>query len=321
MSSPYKIDANAKLAFLQGVESRLQPMPFPPQVIIETTAACNLTCAHCGHGSMARAKGHMPMSLYRRIIDEIADCAPNTEVWPTFYGEAFLLDYRLYYMLRYATRRGLTNLILNTNGTRMTEEVSEWVLDSGLRIIMFSLDGFTAPTFESIRRGARRDEVFANVERLLAMKARRGRDTPRVEVQYSMMDANEHEVEAFKAYWLARGADVKVREKLTWTGFTDAPNLRQDLHRIACPWAIRTCAIHWNGNVVACAVDYEGRYVAGNVGTQSIATIWNRSHRRLQAMHLRHAFAELPEPCRNCLDWQVGGGAQHFLAGDNTHAR
>jgi radical SAM protein with 4Fe4S-binding SPASM domain len=321
MSSPYKIDAHAKLAFLQSVESRLQPQPFPPQVIIETTAACNLTCAHCGHGSMERAKGHMPMALYRRIIDEIADCAPNTEVWPTFYGEAFLLDYRLYYMLRYATQRGLTNLILNTNGTRMTEEVADWVLDSGLRIIMFSLDGFTAPTFESIRRGARRDEVFANVERLLAMKARRGGNTPRVEVQYSMMDANEHEVDAFKASWLERGADVKVREKLTWTGYTDAPNLRKDLRRIACPWAIRTCAIHWNGNIVACAVDYEGRYVAGNVGAQSIATIWNRSHRHLQAMHLRHEFTDLPEPCRNCLDWQVGGGAQHFLAPGAADAR
>ena len=96
-----------------------------------------------------------------------SETAPATEVWPNFYGEAFLLDYRLFYMLRYARHRGLTNLVLNTNGTRISEDVAEWILDSGLRIIMFSLDGFTPETFQAIRCGANRDAVFANIERLL----------------------------------------------------------------------------------------------------------------------------------------------------------
>ena len=59
--------------------------------------------------------------------------------------------------------------------------------------------GFTAPTFEAIRCGADRDAVFANIERLLAMKARHAGPPPIVEVQYSMMEGNEHEVEPFKA--------------------------------------------------------------------------------------------------------------------------
>ena len=269
---------------------------------------------------MRRPKGHMPMGLYKRIVDEIAETAPATEVWPTFYGEAFLLDYRLFYMLRYARQRGLTNLVLNTNGTRITDEVAEWLLNSGLRIIMFSLDGFTAPTFEAIRCGADRDAVFANIERLLAMKARHAGPTPIVEVQYSMMEGNEHEVEPFKAYWLSRGADVKVREKMTWAGRVDAPNLHQDLHRIACPWAVRTCAIHWNGDMVACAVDYEGQFVAGNVRNASVADLWQHQHRSLEQLHLSHDFDRLPAPCRQCLDWQVGGGAQHFHADATAHA-
>ena len=314
MSPLYKGAAADKAAFLRIVESRLEPVEFPPQVVIETTAACNLSCSHCGHGVMTRAKGHMAMPLYKRIIDEIAACAPGTEVWPTFYGEAFLLDYRLFYMLQYAKRRGLTNLVLNTNGTRFSAEVAEWVIDSGLDLVMFSLDGFSSAVFEQIRRGARRDEVFANVERLLAIKAKRGARTPRVEVQYSMMDANEHEVDTFREYWLSRGADVKIREKLTWLGTVDAPNLDPAIDRIACSWALRTCAIHWNGDVVACAVDYDGQLVAGNVTRQTIRDIWTGPHRALQRQHLAHDFAALPSPCRDCLDWQVAGGAQHYRA-------
>lgn len=314
MSPIYKGDRAAKTAFLAELESAQQLKDFPPQVIIETTAACNLRCSHCGHAGMTRAKGHMAMPLYRKLIDEIAECAPATEVWPTFYGEAFILDYRLFYMLQYAKRRGLSNVVLNTNGTRFTAEIAEWVIESGLDLVMFSLDGFTAPVFESIRVGACRDEVYANVERLLEMKARRGAATPRVEVQYSMMDANQHEVDQFRNYWLERGADVKVREKLTWGGTVDAPNLDPGLRRIACPWALRTCAIHWNGDVVACAVDYEGQFVAGNTARNTIREIWTGPHRRLQEQHLRHAFDDLPSPCRDCLDWQVAGGAEHYRA-------
>lgn len=310
----YKGDAAAKTAFLARLESDQRVHDFPPQVVIETTAACNLKCAHCGHASMTREIGHMPMTLYRRIVDEIAATAPATEVWPTFYGEAFILDYRLFYMLQYAKRKGLTNLVLNTNGTRFNRDVAEWVIESGLDLVMFSLDGFSAPVFESVRVGAKRDVVFANIERLLEIKAQRGLRTPRVEVQYSMMDVNEHEVEPFREYWLARGADVKVREKLTWAGTVAAPNLDPSVSRIACPWALRTCAIHWNGDLVACAVDYEGRWVSGNVWRETVQEIWNGPHRRFQELHLAHDFNNLPGPCRTCLDWQVAGGAEHYHA-------
>ncbi len=312
MIKTYKTDQATKEAFLRSIEAKQEHHPFPPQVVIETTAACNLTCSHCGHRTMQRAKGHMDMGLYRKIIDEIAEVQPDTEAWPTFYGEAFLLGYRLYYMLEYAKKKGLTNVVLNTNGTCFSGEMAEWVIDSGLDLIMFSLDGFSAPVFESIRVGAKRDEVFANVERLLEIKAQRDASHLRVEVQYSVMDENEHEVETFRQHWLERGAHIKIREKLTWGGTVEANNLNPAIHRIACPWALRTCAIHWNGDLVACAVDYDGHYVAGNVNTQSIAEVWNGKHRELAEQHLAHEFEHLPAPCYDCLDWQVAGGAAHF---------
>ena len=83
MSPLSKADAATKASFLAEIESRQRLHEFPPQVVIETTAACNLACSHCGHASMTRPKGHMSMPLFRRIVDE---------VWPTFYGEAFILE-------------------------------------------------------------------------------------------------------------------------------------------------------------------------------------------------------------------------------------
>ncbi len=311
MKVPYKIGAESKQAFLQNVEKGLHHFDFPPQIIVETTSACNLRCIHCSHASMKRPIGHMKEALWRKIIDEIAETAPATEVWPTFYGEALILKRRISDWIRYAADRGLTNLVLNTNGTLLSDEMIHAMIDSGLHRFIVSLDGFRPETFEKIRLGARHDVVYPQVERLLQLKRDRGARHMTVEVQFSMMEENEAEVEDFRRYWLARGAIVKTREKLTWTGTKEAANLDSALERIACPWAVRTCAIHWNGNVVACAVDYEGGWVSGNVGQETIESIWNSSHKQFVENHLQHHFDVLPELCRQCLDWQVGGGAAH----------
>jgi hypothetical protein len=125
------------------------------------------------------------------------------------------------------------------------------------------------------------------------------------------MDENAHETEAFKNYWMGRGVMVKIREKLTWAGTVEAPNLDPSRDRISCPWAMRTAAIHWNGDMAACAVDYDGGFVAGNVGRDSVMSVWQGAHRRFRQLHLERRFDELPDLCKGCLDWQAVG-AQTF---------
>ncbi|MBI4971299.1 MAG: radical SAM protein [Candidatus Omnitrophica bacterium] len=309
MPVPYKVGKDEKNKFLQNVEAQLHHFPFPPQIVVESTAACNLECIHCGHATMKRMRGNMKEELWKKIIDEIADTAPATEVWPTFYGEALLLGKKVTERIRYAANKGLTNLVLNTNGTMLSDELIREVLDCGLVRLIISLDGFKKETFEKIRKKANHEKVFRQTERLLEIKRNMKASHTRIEVQFSKMDENESEVDAFREYWLARGAYVKTREKLTWAGTKSASNLYQEMDRIACPWALRTCAIHWNGDLVACAVDYEGGFVAGNVMKDSIATIWNTKHKEFATLHLSHQFDKLPSLCRNCPDWQVGGGA------------
>jgi hypothetical protein len=128
-----------------------------------------------------------------------------------------------------------------------------------------------------------------------------------VEVQYSMMEENEHEVEDFKKFWFERGVNIKIREKLTWTGSVEANNLKAGIPRIACPWAMRACGILWTGDMVGCAVDYEGGFIAGNVTNSSIEEVWRGRHRDFRKIHIEHRFDELPRICSTCLDWQAVG--------------
>lgn len=310
------------------IERALKDFEFPPQIIVETTSVCNMKCAHCNHKIMERPKFHMSDEIYKKIIDEIAEIAPDTEVWPTFYGEAFALGYKLFERLRYARDKGLTRLVLNSNGKLLDKkDYIDQILTSGLKRFILSLDGFKKETFERIRVGGNRDKIYAAVEKLLERKKELGLEFPIVQCQFSAIDDNALEVPEFRRHWESRGAEVKVRNMLSWTNSGDvvAKNLDYETDfRIACPWGNNTMAIHANGNIVACAVDYEGHFVAGNVQYESLRDIWRDGHyEKLRKIHREHRWEELPDVCKTCPDWQAVGAEyyENEQIGERQEAR
>src|SRR3990172_7113832 len=198
---------------LKRIEAGLREYEFPPQIVIETTAYCNYKCLMCAHKDMTRAKGKMPMSLYKKIIGEIAAEERNTEVWMTFYGEALHLGYRLYYMIQFAKLAGLSNVVLNTNAMLLSAETADWLIDSGLDHLIVSMDAYKKETYERIRNGGNFGVVRSNVINMLDKLRKRDLTRPKMIMQFSVMDENEREVDDFKSFWLSQGAHVKVREK------------------------------------------------------------------------------------------------------------
>ena len=278
---------------------------FPKQIIIETTAYCNQRCLHCAHKTLKRKKGNMPVSLYKKIVDEISRESPGTEVWMTYYGEALLLRYKLYYMIRYAKDRGLQNVVLNSNAMLLDRDMSEMLVDSRLDRFIVSMDGFSKETYEKIRVGGIYEKVLMNTLQFLELLKSRGLERPKFEVQFSVMDENRDEQEVFNKFWRGKGAYVKNRPKGSWAGRNEAHNLDPSRERIPCKWALNHGAILWDGNLVACGCDAEGRFVAGNVNQSSLKQIWDTTHRRFREVHLNERWIELPDVCKGCLDWQT----------------
>lgn len=278
---------------------------YPNQIIIETTAYCTQRCIHCAHKTLQRKKGNMEMFLYKKIIDEIANEAHDTEVWMTYYGEALLLRYKLYYMIRYAKDKGLTNVVLNSNAMLLNKEMAEMLIDSAMDRFIISMDGFTKETYEKIRVGGKYEDVLNNALQFLEILKLRKADKPRFEMQFSIMDENKHEVEAFNEFWKAKGAYVKNRPKASWAGRIEAPNLDPSKKRSPCKWALNHGAILWNGDLVACGVDSEGLFVAGNVNNSTIKEIWNTTHKKFRQIHIDEKWQDLPDVCKGCLDWQT----------------
>jgi pyruvate-formate lyase-activating enzyme len=282
----------------------LREIPFPKKFAVEITATCNLACSMCHYPGMKRPKGRIPFELWKRCADEIAAVSPNAECWFSFIGEPLLEPELLIRVLTYGKSVGLRSLNLNTNGMLLTPKLADQVLDSGVDLVVFGVDGFSRETYERIRVGGSRDVVYGNIEHFLGVRHARATG-PEVQVQFIEMDENTHEVEAFSEYWLARGATVKLRNKLSWGGKFDTPLCIPPEERIACPWAMTMMHVFWDGRVPRCSGDTEGEESVGNVWDEGLAVLWQRLG-TYRDHHLNRRFDQLPERCQTCKDWMVG---------------
>lgn len=281
---------------------------FPEVVLIDTVSFCDLQCSMCVHKNMNRKRGIIEWGLFTSIIDEIASNNKNTRVWMVFFGEALIIKNRkpsIFDMIRYAKSKGLTDVVLNSNGNLMDEKAAIGLIESGLDSIYIGLDAFSSETYSKLRVGGVYEQAKDNTLRLIRLRNQLKASTPSIFVQFVEMDENRFEKDDFINYWNESGATVKIRPKVSWAGNIEADNLVLDnKDRWPCYWAMKTMSITNTGDVVTCASDLDARYIAGNVNKNSLFEIWNGVLQELRKCHINRDYLKLPENCANCRDWQ-----------------
>ncbi len=293
-----------KYEYLKEISGTLKNLDFPTRFAVEVTAECNLKCYMCHHPNMVRPKGRMPFELWKRCADQVAEISPSTQCWFSFCGEPLLEPELLIKMIKYGKSVGLKSVNINTNGMLLTPDIAVPIIESGVDLIVFGIDGFTSDTFEKIRIEAKRDVVYANVEHLLEVRKEYG-NKPEIQVQFIEMEENKHEFEEFKNYWLKKGATIKARRMLSWGGQFETHLQVPNEERIPCPWACTMMHVFWDGRVPRCPGDTEGQEGSGNAWDEPLSVLWAKlGHNR--DLHLQHRFDELPERCHTCTDWMTG---------------
>lgn len=291
-------------------KTMMNDLDFPQVVLIDTVSYCNLKCSMCSHRNMKRPKGKMKWTLYKKIVDEIAEENTHTRIWPVFFGESLILKKTkpsIFDMIKYAKKRGIGDVALNTNACLLDKESAKNFIDSGLDSIHIGIDAFSAETYSKLRVGGNYSETLNNVLQLIDINNASGKRL-KIRVQFVEMQENHHEINNFVKFWISKGVDVKLRKELTWSGLLSDPNRKNDLidkERHECYWISDTMSITDRGDVVTCAADPEGRSIMGNVKRESLKEIWSGELRRLRALHIKNEWEKLPFPCNICPDWKI----------------
>ena len=206
------------MSYPAPVDPALVAPPLPRELQVEVTGACNLRCRMClvsYRTALGRTSGSMDLATFKALVDEL----PELEV-VTMQGLGEpLLAPDFFPMLEYLAERGIRTGF-NTNGTLLTRERAERLVQLGVEWLHVSLDGATAGTYETIRRGSRLELVQENVRGLVRAVREAGAEKPTLELVFVAMRRNLHELSAVVRLAAAWGVPAVWVQNLSHS-FTD----------------------------------------------------------------------------------------------------
>ena len=137
------------------------PVTHLRKVYIEPTNRCNLECRTCIRNIWDEPLGEMSSATFARIVEGLRSFSPPPTVFFGGLGEP-LSHPHIVEMVGQAKALGST-VELITNGTLLTKDLSEQLIEAGLDCLWVSLDGATPESYADVRLGAALPEVLANL--------------------------------------------------------------------------------------------------------------------------------------------------------------
>jgi len=288
----------------------------PPILTIEPTNICNLRCPLCvtGNGSLERANGRMDFATYKRLIDELADRAIYVVLFHQ--GEPYL-NREFNEFVAHAKQRGLY-VTTSSNAHYFDPQTAEATVKSGLDTIIISVDGATQESYSHYRVGGSLEKVLAGARNLAAAKKNLQSKTPYIYLQFIVMKHNEHELAAMEKLAETLGVDRFLRKTVQVETFEEAQewlpaaesfrryHLTHETFDVksggqgACPRPWLTTLVNWDGSVVPCCFDKNGRHLTGDMrAAKNFAAVWES---KKYADFRQTLLADRPaiEMCRNC---------------------
>lgn len=254
-------------------------LPPPKYIQIESTIACNAACPFCSHSTLTRRPRRMEDWVWKKIIDETRGMGVTYR--PFMINEP-LADMRLGEIMRYIRQDDTARIELNSNGEMMKEQRAVEILEAGVDVIRFSIDGFSAETFNRSRVGLDYDTTVWRTHKFIQLAKERG-GAGRIEVRMIDMDYNKHEQEPFVDFWTKAGAEAIVTDFYNWPWEPEVKPVQ-----LPCKKVISEMFFYVNGKATLCCWDSHERAVVGDVTKDHVLDIWNGAVNR----HYRDLLAQ-----------------------------
>lgn len=281
-------------------------LAFPIEFAIELAAVCNLDCVMCPVPTTRRPKQLMSREVFRDAVDQAA-AERGFVLLPQGFGES-MLHKQWAEMLAYARTRGISPIVMLTNGTLLDERNVSRLLELEIDALVVSIDGVTQATYGAVRVGGNLARVEENVRRLLARRAERAK--PKLCLRIIRMRDTADEIDAFFERWrpLLRDDDeLRINEYNDWSGKVADRSVAGPAAIAArgpCRMLWRNLSLHADGKVSACCHDSEDELIVGDLAAgETLQQIWRGEKlAHLRRLHREGRIAELPI-CAQCHAW------------------
>ena len=312
---------NFKINQLEQKWSRASLVSYPYYLVIDPTNICNLKCPLCPtwQDTKARTKGKMDTRTFNSLLDEAGPYvfAVNLCNW----GEPFL-NPELPAMIAHAKKYN-TVVGLSTNLNYLPDETAKILIESGIDIIVISLDGASQESYSTYRVGGDLAKVTGNIEKLTSY--RKNMKSPLIIWQFLVNRYNELEIDVASS--MARemglvffpspmrtsmGKELlsplyeRVKEMKDWLPRNPAYNryayeIKPETRtpQKTCKWLWNATVVNWDGSVSPCCGVFEKTWDFGtccsNAGEKrlTLRQAWNSPRyklaRRLISAYMRQS--------------------------------
>ena len=258
----------------------------PSRIQIEGVYGCNAWCTMCPvHSKSERKKGVMSLRFFKQIVDQMEPYKENISKFDLWALGETLLDKNLAEKIRYAKDKGFQNLAIATNVDLLTEEFAKSLFEARLDTIIFSIDGTTKKTQESIRVRTVFERIMKNALRTIEIR-NEGDYKTRFVFRFIRQKVNYSEWEEFREFWKERVSEEKGDLVIgydvhTWGGEIDIPIGGEEViqkvpDHVPCHHVFDRLIVLRDGTVPLCCSDlHHAKYAFGNVKDSSPIEIFN----------------------------------------------
>ncbi|MFA5173406.1 MAG: radical SAM protein [Candidatus Paceibacterota bacterium] len=279
---------------------------FPKRVMVEMTGRCNLACRMCPRKDMKRPLVNMDKELYKKIINELDEYGIDA-FWFFHFGESILHpDWKE--LVSYAgEKKNLGITWFSTNGVLFGEEEIDFVLNSKITFLNYSLHGTNEEVYSFVSSKENYPNVRKHLEMILWKKKELGKG-PIIHIQMIDQEGTHHDIDEFLETFYRTGEILSIIS----LEYTNLPENRYGLKRNRsgelkkCNRISRgDCFVDCSGFVKLCDADYDSLRAIGNLRDGTLHEFWNSPARKLvYELNDQGRMFEL-ECCRDCADFDL----------------
>ena len=275
---------------------------YTPHLDIEATNICQASCIMCPREAIKkRGLGIMQPETFERVIFE----AKKNNIASFGFsglGEPLLNKNIFDYMRLVRKELGGIQIILLTNGELLDENAIQQIIDADVSIINISLQAVTPGLYATLMPGLDYAKVMKNIKNLIRM----ANPWTYLNISFTYHNMNVHELNKFLFYWRnyknIHISQIKIHSR---GGYIDTPDLLIDpipdnIVTKECPIFSSINYIAWNGDILSCCHDAEGKNIIGNIHNDSFEEIRNKKFKIIE----EGEWFPICARCTDNLRWQ-----------------
>lgn len=265
----------------------------PLYIVLETNTYCNLKCKMCEKNFYTRNKKNIEDEVINKIVNEVK----QMEVPSILVGAAAesLINPHIKEILLKIKETGAMDKFVITNGTKLTTEMSEFLINNQFERLYVSIDAATAETYSMIR-GTNLSIVENNVYNFLKIRDEFGAKLPLIRVSFCLQDSNRHEVDAFINKWKEKVDIIDIQKEIDFSNLDDLKEFSNVEYKCAAPFT--TLSLDCEGNIYPCCTFYRKYHCLGNIKDISLMEAWNCE--KINILRKQMIEGKLCKACKNC---------------------